>query len=283
MTNERCNTRIPWVRGNTLNLAVPLVLVTKNNGQETREDYYPPENSEIRVWLVNSYKRKEYSYTLDGNMVCFTDDGSLQAGVYGVEITVKEPDARNFRTFHCKEIEVYNCSDCLGDLPDGQAVLDASVFVQGQKGDKGDPFTYEDFTPEQIAELQKPATDAAADVAALEGRIEEAEGQRVLAEQSRETAEGRRQDNEGTRQRQEQERDHAEGQRQQAEGLRQQAEGNRAEAEGLRQQAEGTREESERGRVEAEQQREETFATYQPQIAAKLNMITEEEFDNIFN
>ena len=70
-------------------------------------------------------------------------------------------------------------------------------------------------------------------------------------------------------QRQEQERDHAEGQRQQAEGLRQQAE--------------GTRKESERGRVEAEQQREETFATYQPQIAAKLNMITEEEFDNIFN
>lgn len=245
MANRECTTRIPWVRGNTLNLAVPLVLVTKNNGQEIREDYYPPENSEIHVWLVNSYKRKEYPYTLDGNMVCFTDDGSLQAGVYGVEITVKEPDARNFRTFHCKEIEVYNCSDCLGDLPDGQAVLDAAVFVQGQKGE---PFTYDDFTPEQIADLKKPATDAAADVAALEGRIEEAERQR-----------------------------------QQAEGLRQQAEGNRADAEGLRQQAEGTREESERGRVEAERQREETFATYQPQIAAKLNMITEEEFDNIFN
>ena len=31
------------------------------------------------------------------------------------------------------------------------------------KGDKGDPFTYDDFTPQQIAELQRPATDAIAD------------------------------------------------------------------------------------------------------------------------
>lgn len=34
--------------------------------------------------------------------------------------------------------------------------------IKGDKGDKGDPFTYEDFTPEQIKELQKPATDAGA-------------------------------------------------------------------------------------------------------------------------
>ena len=33
---------------------------------------------------------------------------------------------------------------------------------QGIQGPPGDPFTYEDFTPEQIAELQRPATEAAA-------------------------------------------------------------------------------------------------------------------------
>ena len=36
------------------------------------------------------------------------------------------------------------------------------VIPKGDKGDKGDAFTYGDFTDEQIAGLQKPATDAAA-------------------------------------------------------------------------------------------------------------------------
>lgn len=36
------------------------------------------------------------------------------------------------------------------------------VIPKGEKGDKGDAFTYDDFTDEQIAGLQKPATDAAA-------------------------------------------------------------------------------------------------------------------------
>ena len=36
------------------------------------------------------------------------------------------------------------------------------VIPKGDKGDKGDAFTYDDFTAEQIAGLQKPATDAAA-------------------------------------------------------------------------------------------------------------------------
>lgn len=36
------------------------------------------------------------------------------------------------------------------------------VIPKGDKGDKGDAFTYDDFTEEQIAGLQKPATDAAA-------------------------------------------------------------------------------------------------------------------------
>ena len=36
------------------------------------------------------------------------------------------------------------------------------VIPKGEKGDKGDAFTYNDFTDEQIAGLQKPANDAAA-------------------------------------------------------------------------------------------------------------------------
>lgn len=51
--------------------------------------------------------------------------------------------------------------------------------IKGDKGDKGDPLTYDDLTPEQIEELQRPAIEAA------ETTREEAETQRAEAETSR--------------------------------------------------------------------------------------------------
>lgn len=55
------------------------------------------------------------------------------------------------------------------------------------KGDKGDPFLYSDFTPEQKAELQQPATDAIASIQEVELAVETAEGLRVQAELNRQT------------------------------------------------------------------------------------------------
>lgn len=46
--------------------------------------------------------------------------------------------------------------------PQGPQGLQGIQGPQGVKGDKGDPFTYNDFTEDQIAELQRPATEAAA-------------------------------------------------------------------------------------------------------------------------
>ena len=45
--------------------------------------------------------------------------------------------------------------------------------AQGVKGDKGDPFTYDDFTEAQILELQRPATEAAADAKAAIAEVKE--------------------------------------------------------------------------------------------------------------
>ena len=53
--------------------------------------------------------------------------------------------------------------------------------------EKGRAFEYSDFTPEQIAELQRPATDAAGSIALLEGEIEGEEALRVQAEIDRQT------------------------------------------------------------------------------------------------
>lgn len=65
-------------------------------------------------------------------------------------------------------------------------------LLVAEKGDDGHTFTYADFTPEQIAELQRPATDAAQEVAEAEDRRSDAEYERVTAEQRRVAAEQQR-------------------------------------------------------------------------------------------
>lgn len=90
-------------------------------------------------------------------------------------------------------------------VPDA-AVVEEMVALPGEKGDKGDPFTYDDFTPEQIAELQRPATEAAAvanqaaekankavtDIKALGVTLMAEEAKRESAESSRASAESER-------------------------------------------------------------------------------------------
>lgn len=90
-------------------------------------------------------------------------------------------------------------------VPDA-AVVEEMVALPGEKGDKGDPFTYDDFTPEQIADLQRPATEAAAvanqaaenankatsDIEALGDRLTAEEAKRESAESGRASAESDR-------------------------------------------------------------------------------------------
>lgn len=65
----------------------------------------------------------------------------------------------------------------------------------GAQGMKGDPFTYADFTPEQIAELQQPAAAMIATLRQTNTEVSEAEALRVSAERSRVLAEDARQEN----------------------------------------------------------------------------------------
>lgn len=88
---------------------------------------------------------------------------------------------------------------------------------QGPQGEKGDAFTYADFTQEQIAALQKPAKDVASEV-------EAAEEKRVENEAARQEAEKKREASEVTRTRTETERETNEQARQANETTRQTAE-----------------------------------------------------------
>lgn len=49
-------------------------------------------------------------------------------------------------------------------IQNGRVVKVPPDLLKGNKGDPGDPLTYADLTPEQIAALQQPATDMIVDV-----------------------------------------------------------------------------------------------------------------------
>lgn len=160
-----------------------------------------------------------------------------------------------------------------GDLPSAAEIAVTLPYI---KGDKGDPFTYADFTAEQIAGLRKPADDAAKDLQDIKDTFDADEKARAKAETNRAAAEQTRADNEGKRISAETARETAEKLRQQAESARdvhesqrlhndatcvvneqkrQQAEAVRTANETSRQQVETTRASAETARSNAEQTR----------------------------
>ena len=144
---------IRWIYGNTLPLAAKLRMTTKTEHGKVTEDYFPPEGSVILPAIVGKYTKKTYSnYAVEGNIVTFADDGTLGVGTYGIEIRVKEPN-KNLRSFKCGSLTILNCSEDIdiGEfISDGAVVIDAMPYYWA----KGDPFTYDDFTPEQLAGLK---------------------------------------------------------------------------------------------------------------------------------
>ena len=255
---------IRWIYGNTLPLAAKLRMTTKTEHGEVTEDYFPPEGSVILPAIVGKYTRKTYSnYTIDGNIVTFTDDGTLGVGTYGIEIRVKEPN-KNLRSFKCGSLTILNCSEDIdiGEfISEGAVVIDAMPYYWA----KGDPFTYDDFTPEQIEDLKRPATEAAV---SLTQEVHALEDELTQSEQVRVANESQRIENEGARQEQSL-RDHNQAIQDHEQELQ-------------REQSENVRQENERSREQAEAYREETFATYRPMIDAKLDTISQEQFNQIF-
>ena len=123
---------------------------------------------------------------------------------------------------------------------------------------KGDPFTWEDFTPEQIKELQRPATEAAESVSKLEAKVSQAEALRKDAEQTRISNENSRTS---------------------AENDRVRDENIRKANETSRQSDETSRQSNETARVEAETARAEEFAAWQGEIDSKADR---SELSNVF-
>lgn len=151
-----------------------------------------------------------------------------------------------------------------------QFFLDFESLTDEQKSQlKGDAFTYEDFTPAQIAELQKPATDKVVELNTLETTLTNSENLRVQNENTRISneeirdtneidrisSENSRQENEVSRQENENERILAETERNDTETVRISNENTRISSENSRNTNEQTRINAENNRVTAETSR----------------------------
>lgn len=183
------------MKGNRLRLAIPLQTVTVTEHGTVTADYNVPAGAEVTVTLTGTWKTYKYVPEVNGNLLTITDEGTLPAGTYAVETTVVQADGEHLRSKYCNMVEISDCNDGVtqeyDDFISGSVTLEEQIFYFA-KGDKGDAFTYEDFTEEQIANLQRPATEAAA-------ALNETEQQRVANERARQTAESARERHEGNR------------------------------------------------------------------------------------
>lgn len=135
-TNETTRpTRLPWVQGNMLTLALPLTIVHLGD-TPTTEDYEPQQGDTISVFLKGLMHCKEYTPTVDGNVLYITDNGELEVDSYSVEVVITEASSPNAkrRSRWNYIVDVYDSNekvvDFFDNFPDwGQgAILQGSIF-----------------------------------------------------------------------------------------------------------------------------------------------------------
>lgn len=126
------------------------------------------------------YGVKEYVCTYDGetytncekaddtHVLCMLDSHGLPVGLVSAEITILLPDSQmsdgNYKLhtkglleFECEgqkcHLELYKGKSDAIAIPEAAIVIIGNI-IKGEKGEKGDPFRYEDFTPEELADLK---------------------------------------------------------------------------------------------------------------------------------
>lgn len=219
------NTLIKHVFGNVMRIAIPLTMrirtMVDGHETETEEDFYPNLSLPIAVSLMREGGyTKTYIPTMEGNVATIEDDGTLPVGTYQVTVTCFDAQERPCRYMVRAIVQIVSATADAGiqagvEFDSIDYVLEGAIYFYA-KGDKGDAFTYADFTEEQILDLKRPAIEAAEHVAVLEGQVEEAERARVEAEDGRVIAEQGRADAEAQRVLNEESREQAETRRQQA-------------------------------------------------------------------
>ena len=87
-------TEIRHVFGNAMRVAIPLTMRVRTLSDgvetETEEDFYPNLSYPIEIRLMrDGGYQKSYTPDVSGNVVTFTDDGTLPLGLYQVAVLCK--------------------------------------------------------------------------------------------------------------------------------------------------------------------------------------------------
>lgn len=155
---EQNKEKIIWVYGNTQTLLIPLEqeVMTPQDEIET-VPYYPAADATVVVNLVGRWRKHTYTPVVDGNLLAITDDGSLPPGCYDVEVGVRNTDGTQYRSqWGCQILVTTQNNSVLkewNEFKKQDVKARAAVFFFA-KGDKGDPLTWDDLTPEQKASLK---------------------------------------------------------------------------------------------------------------------------------
>ena len=158
------NTSIPIiVQGNSFSLAIPLQKYVIVNDEMVLQDYTPAESDVISIQLKGS--RRSYTYsptTIVNNDVTIQLGGYELADIYAVVVSIVKANGQRLRSFRTDQFFIVESSDDLtqadivAGLEDNVIYLDPSVFVMGEKGDKGD-------TGVGIASIAKTSTSGLVD------------------------------------------------------------------------------------------------------------------------
>lgn len=170
------NNKIVWVYGNRQELIIPMEIEVVQNGVEGRvvEPFYPEDGDVVAVTFTRPYGTKHYTPVVDGNLLRITEDGTIAVGCYGVEVVVTRGNEVRYRSLWKNQIIVTEANDSVleewHEFQQMNATERAAVLFFA-KGDKGDPFRYEDFTPEQLAALKGEKGDSAYQIAVEHGYV----------------------------------------------------------------------------------------------------------------
>ncbi len=190
--------------------------VRNEDGTCSKRDVGWPEHDWVATFRTDNGLR-EYVASRKGDTLvnCFNDNGRIHVvfnnhrlgkGVLRVDFHSEIPNA----IYPDGIQDLYEPQPLDVELVDGPGdcagAAEVEVLLPYIKGEKGDAFTYADFTPAQIAELQRPATEKVAEVTQALTRVEDQEREITAAEQIRQSNETLRQTNETQRSTAEQER-----------------------------------------------------------------------------
>ena len=142
--------KIRWVYGNTKNVAITLKeLVSVETGETA--DFDIQEGDIVTVFIKGTYENKEYTPTIEGNVLSFKVGAELTVGDYVIEVGVQRGED-SYMSRKRWELAVVRYDD-EANIPDDAEFTMEDLELIAMMYIKGDMFTYDDMTDAEKYDL----------------------------------------------------------------------------------------------------------------------------------